>query len=144
MARIYIAARGQDQAKARDLRDALVSYGIGSTARWIDQSLANESHDEAQQDIDDVRMADVLVLLKPKESHLHTTGGHHVETGLAMAYGIPVLLLGEVENVFHRHDTVMVCDYPTNPVELYLVAKAIYTLVMERCKRQMAQAGGQL
>ncbi len=29
--------------------------GIGCTARWIDQSLTNESHDEAQQDIEDVR-----------------------------------------------------------------------------------------
>jgi nucleoside 2-deoxyribosyltransferase len=144
MARVYIAARGQDQAKARELREALVSYGIGSTARWIDQSLANESHDEAQQDIDDVRMADVLVVLKPKASHLHTTGGHHVETGLAMAYGIPVLLLGEVENVFHRHDTVTVCEFPTNPIQVYLVAKAVYALVMERGKRQLAAAGGAL
>jgi hypothetical protein len=144
MARVYIAARGQDQARARDLRDELHSFGITSTARWIDQSLDNESHDEAQQDIDDVRMADVLVLLKPKESHLHTTGGHHVETGLAMAYGIPVLLLGAAENVFHRHDTVTVRNYPANAAEVYIVAQAVYALVMERCKRQMAQAGGQI
>jgi hypothetical protein len=55
---------------------------------------------------------DVLLLLKPVASHRTTTGGHHVETGVALAMGMPVVLLGERENVFHHHDTVTVVPFP--------------------------------
>jgi hypothetical protein len=52
------------------------------------------------------------VLLKPAASHRKTTGGHHVETGIALAMGMPVALLGERENVFHHHDTITVLPFP--------------------------------
>ncbi len=110
--KVYIAARGEDQILAKLCRQSLEPYGIGCTARWIDQSLVNESHDEAQMDIDDVRDADALVLIKPRDSHRHTTGGHHVETGVALERGMPIVLLGEVENVFHQHASVAVMTWP--------------------------------
>lgn len=109
---VYIAARGEDQQLAAYCRMALVPHGIGSTARWIDQALINETHDEAQMDLDDVRAADALIVIKPRSSHGKTTGGHHVETGIALERGIPIILLGEVENVFHRHEHVAVSAWP--------------------------------
>ncbi len=112
MLRVYIAARGEDQALAAEIRARLSLAGIGCTARWIDQPLTNESHDEAQQDIDDVRLAHALIVLKPAASHRLTTGGHHVETGIALERGMPIVLLGDAENVFHRHRAVSVLPYP--------------------------------
>jgi len=123
--RVYIAARGEDQSMAKELREDLSQAGIDCTARWIDQSLANESHDEAEMDILDVRRADVLLLLKPVASHRTTTGGHHVETGVALAMGMPVVLLGERENVFHHHDTVTVVPFPVWDTDIIALAMTI-------------------
>jgi hypothetical protein len=127
---VYIAARGEDQALAAQVRAQLSLAGVGCTARWIDQSLANESHAEAQMDIDDVRRADVLVLLKPKASHRHTTGGHHVETGIALERGMPVVLLGEVENVFHRHNDVSVLPFPESHRDVSAMVDVIKGLIV--------------
>jgi len=126
--RVYIAARGEDQHMAKELRDDLNLAGIDCTARWIDLPLTNESHDEAEMDILDVRRADVLVLLKPAASHRKTTGGHHVETGIALAMGMPVALLGERENVFHHHDTITVLPFPkwdTDITELAMIIRGL-------------------
>jgi hypothetical protein len=136
MPRVYIAARGQDQALAGQVRDMLELAGIDSAAQWIDQSLANESHEEAEQDIDDVRRSHVLVLLKPAASHRETTGGHHVETGIALERGIPVLLLGEPENVFHKHNSVTIMPFPESPRAFKAVADTIRALTLEFNRRR--------
>lgn len=133
---VYIAARGEDQALAALCRALLAPYGIGSTARWIDQSLVNESHDEAQMDLDDVRAADALVVIKPRSSHGKTTGGHHVETGVALERGIPIILLGEAENVFHQHRQVTVCGWPI--VHLASLAATIRHAVETAPAREVA------
>lgn len=137
---VYIAARGEDQALAATVRDHLELAGFEVTARWIDQSLSNESHDEAQQDIDDVRRALVLVLLKPASAHRQTTGGHHVETGIALEREMPILLLGDIENVFHRHESVRVMPLPTSPRDYKSVAEVIRILVRQR--REELSRGG--
>lgn len=59
-------------------------------------------------DITDVVNSDALILfteafmkdigIKPP----YATGGRHVETGIALAMQIPVIVLGEPENIFHR------------------------------------------
>ena len=110
--KVYIAARGEDQALAALCRDLLSHFGIECTSRWIGQSLVNETHDEAQMDLDDVRRADALVVIKPMTSHRQTTGGHHVETGIALERGMPIILLGQPENVFHQHTQVSVMLWP--------------------------------
>jgi len=127
---VYIAARGKDQALASLVRDFLSLAGITSTAQWIDQPLTNESHAEAQQDIDDVRRAHVLVLLKPVASHRETTGGHHVETGIALERGMPVLLLGETENVFHQHESVTTLPFPESPRDFSSMAATVRALAI--------------
>jgi len=123
--RVYIASRGEDQAVSADIRAQLSLAGIESTAQWIDQSLTSESHDEAEMDILDVRRADVLVLVKPASSHRRTTGGHHVETGVALGMGMPVVLLGERENVFHHHQTVTVVPFPVSARDFFALAGTI-------------------
>ena len=136
--KVYIAARGEDQLLAKLARTMLDVLGIQSTARWIDQSLVNESHDEAQMDIDDVRSADALILIKPKDSHRTTTGGPHVETGIALERGLPIVLLGERENVFHQHQGVRVLPWPI--VSWSAVADEIAIAVLERAKAKGLEA----
>lgn len=128
--KVYIAARGEDQLLAKLCRQMLAEQAIGCTSRWIDQALIDETHDEAQMDLDDVRAADALVLIKPKDSHRVTTGGHHVETGVALERGIPIVLLGDAENVFHRHRRVHVMAWP--PASWAVVADEIARGVLVR------------
>ena len=67
-------------------------------------------------DIWDVQRSDVLVLftwpfalnLRPELGG--NSGGRHVETGVAMALGIPVIVLGPAENIFHRGQGVIRVD----------------------------------
>lgn len=112
------AARGQIRAYAEDL----ARIGIDVTASWLDETheinagttgAATGLHPDevarhAATDLDDIARCDVLVLftanalgLDPAEVH---SGGRHVETGYALAKGIPVIVVGEPENVFHRLD----------------------------------------
>jgi hypothetical protein len=65
-------------------------------------------------DLEDVRAADALVVIKPTTSHRDSTGGHHVETGIALERGLPIILLGEAENVFHQHERVHVLSWPVD------------------------------
>lgn len=110
--KVYIASRAEEQPEARLFAAMFRQAGIEVTSRWLTSPLNTETHDEAQMDIDDVRAADVVVLLKPASAHRNTTGGHHVETGIALERGMPVVLVGQAENVFHRHNTVYVVDWP--------------------------------
>lgn len=79
------------------------------TARWINgghEISADAGSDEqrrrfAEEDMEDLRAADVMILHNPRACHRTGRGGRHVETGLALAHGIPVILVGEQENVFH-------------------------------------------
>lgn len=125
---VYIAARGEDQPLAAQVRARLSLMGIRTTARWIDQSLANESHAEAAMDIEDVRAAQILVLLKPRASHRQTTGGHHVETGIALERRMPILLLGDLENVFHHHDNVFRLPWPDSERDWGAVSATLMSL----------------
>jgi len=129
--KVYIAARSQEQILAAFCRQQLDLHGIGCTSRWIDEPLVNESHDEAQMDLDDVRAADALVLIKPKDTHHETTGGHHVETGVALERGLPIVLLGDRENVFHRHGSVTTLAWPI----------VSWTAVADQVRQVVAQRG---
>ena len=137
MIKVYIAARGQDQHLANVCRQELAPHGIASTSQWIDEDLAQESHGEAQMDIDDVRAADALIVIKPKDSHRETTGGHHVETGIALERGMSILLLGERENVFHHHARVQIIPWPI--VSWATLADDITIAVLARRSVQRAE-----
>jgi hypothetical protein len=106
--RIYIAAPWHHRTTARVVRDAFAAAGYGCTSRWLD--FVGDSSDpaglaqEAAHDYDDVFEADTLILLNLPGGH----GGKDVETGLALAWNIPVILIGRATNVFHHHHLVRV------------------------------------
>lgn len=121
--KVYLAAA----YSARDilwgwLKPELESRGHEVTSSWLDErheltagsvGAALDASPEYLRkhiagDILDVARSDVLVLLTGSfmaqagiPGPLHT-GGRHVETGVALALDIPVVVLGPPENIFHR------------------------------------------
>lgn len=119
--RVFIASHSQGQAAS--LKSDLEVVGYEVSARWIttDSKFGHgllaytdaERRELAQMDERDVRSSDVLVLLAEKEGQT-VPGGKHVETGIALALGKPVAVVGRRENIFHWHPSVtVVTDVPT-------------------------------
>jgi nucleoside 2-deoxyribosyltransferase len=103
----------------RKLRDALAVAGVVVTSRWIEgnheieRDASGEDADRerqrfAEEDLEDINRADVLVIFSPREHFRTGRGGRHVEVGYAIGRGIPIVLVGERENVFHWHSLVTV------------------------------------
>ena len=110
--RIYIASR--DQAAGRKLRDLLTGSGYSVASRWLEIADYTSLPDDeagrriaATDDLEDVRDSDIL-LLRAEPDGAFVPGGKHVETGVALALGKPVVVLGRPENVFHWHPLVSV------------------------------------
>lgn len=113
--RVYLASTYGSMMQMREIRDRLVEAGHEVTSQWIDgfEGMAKpgvESTDEeikingAVMDVDDVRRSDVLVAFSHARGTLHTGGGRHVEFGIALERGIPVILFGpRGEHVFHYY-----------------------------------------
>lgn len=107
--RIYIAAPYPIRSAAVTLRSVLESRGWDVCARWTapDHDLDDKGpHDtewqrHALEDLEDVMNADLLIALSYPEFANAGTGGRHVELGIAIARGIPIILIGERTNCFH-------------------------------------------
>lgn len=103
---VYFAGRydrrSELEANARDLPSDWYS-----TARWLTGAHEGATDPEtlrlcALEDLEDIRKSDVLVAFTESPEVGFTSGGRHVETGYALAMGIPVIVVGPVENVFHH------------------------------------------
>ena len=113
--KLYIASHSQ--ATASELKHRLEACGHAVVARWITADLRfglgvtaytdDERRALALADEEDVRAADGLILLAEPEGRT-VPGGKHVETGIALALGRPVFVVGRRENVFHWHPLVRV------------------------------------
>lgn len=97
----YIACH--DQKLAREVADAIGDAGIATTSRWLLQPFGpSNAFPEADrwrfaaENFDDVRRADVLVLVAGPDRY---SGGKFIETGFAYGLGKPVIILGRRENV---------------------------------------------
>ena len=82
----------------------------------------------ALKDLEEVASADAFVMLASsylativplgtRELDLHT-GGRHVEMGFALARGIPVIIVGDPENIFARTLSATCVDTPASAVDL--------------------------
>lgn len=118
--RAYLAAPYAAREQVRGYALDLVNVGVDVTASWLDETGEinagttgsapgldpAEVARHAATDLDDIERCDVLVLftaaslgMTPADA---ASGGRHVETGYALAKGIPVIVVGEPENVFHQ------------------------------------------
>jgi nucleoside 2-deoxyribosyltransferase len=115
--RLYIASHSQDTA--RRLKDTVEAAGHTVVSQWVTADLkfshctATYTHEErislALLDEADVRRSDALILMAEEEGNW-VPGGKHVETGIALALGKPVVVLGHRENVFHWHPRVQIAS----------------------------------
>lgn len=116
--RVYLAGAWSRREEIRVLRDELNALGIAVTSRWLDEHPAPTNGKEkflretALYDLADIRDSDVLVRVSDDlsapyvASHL-ATGARMVEMGYALGRGIPVVVVGGVQNVFDRLPNVV-------------------------------------
>lgn len=106
--RVYLAARYDRRLemveRSRDLR---ALGGILVTAQWVEGLHEGASDPEtlgrcAAEDLADITTADLLITFTETPDVGFTSGGRHVELGYALGLGIPVLIVGPAENVFHH------------------------------------------
>jgi hypothetical protein len=110
--KIYLAARFSAQQEMQGVRDVLTAVGFEITSSWIDHVSASgvngitvkEINAEPERcgqaaagDMADVLAADTLILFTEWPS---TTGGRHVELGIALGAGKRVIIVGDLENIF--------------------------------------------
>jgi hypothetical protein len=112
--KVYIACRNQEAG--RRLRTLVQSLGHTVTSRWLDEAQYTGMPTEQQEkvraaieNLEDVQSADLLILRAEPDGSF-VPGGKHVETGAALGWGKPVLVLGRPENVFHWHPLVTIVD----------------------------------
>lgn len=122
---VYIATRFQDQEYAKSIRNMILRSDLecSVTCSWLDETETDQSIDakgrltRAFMDYFEVTSSNVLVVLNPYHKHGHGSGGFHLETGIALAKGIPVVYLGEPENIFHYLPSVIIVNDMDNLLE---------------------------
>jgi nucleoside 2-deoxyribosyltransferase len=113
---VYLAAPWIKREEARSVRDQLVAAGFKVNSRWLGMPEQPPDYAEgkpseglstrAKQDVEDVLAADVTLVLNLEKSE-----GKAVETGLAIAWGKLVIVVGKRTNIFHWfRDVVMTPD----------------------------------
>ena len=107
--RIYLAAKYSRNPEMRIFRDHVESFGHTVTSRWIN---GNHELSGANDDVERMRFAIedwidlhdshvVFWFSEPEAVEGRNRGGRHVEFGLAIAWGIRIIVIGRKENVFH-------------------------------------------
>lgn len=108
MTSVYLAASCSRKEDMRGVRIFLSEFGYEVTSRWIDSEKPGMSAEDIRNDPDmattgasldmmDIVMSDIFVLFTDEPS---TTGGRHVELGLAIATSKHIVVVGELENIF--------------------------------------------
>lgn len=126
--RVYIAAPFELREAAVDLRAGLAAFGIGCTARWIDNPDNTYTTDWAQRCLDDVVRCDILLALNPQEFARSGTGGRHAEFGAALILKKPTLVIGARTNIFHELSAVTAQRHPIAFVAELLALATIHGL----------------
>lgn len=116
--KIYLAAPYAARDAVRLRGQELTRIGFTVTASWLDETHEINSDTtgaatglpdaqvavHAATDLRDIDGSDLLVAFTAGALGVDGgSGGRHVETGYAIALGMPVLVVGEPENVFHRY-----------------------------------------
>ncbi len=107
--KIYLASKYTRYPEMQGYRAILEQHGHVVTSRWIN---GNHEHTDvnadaersrfAEEDMDDLAEADVVLWFsEPEKIEGRNRGGRHVEFGAALAFGMPIVVIGRKENVFH-------------------------------------------
>lgn len=112
--KVYLAAPWSEKAGlAKEAKLKLEAAGHEVVSSWIDREVGEPPYSdalmrsEALDDWREVRECEALVLINSQERGSETSG-KAVETGLALAWKIPIVLVGNRSNVFHHLSGVKV------------------------------------
>lgn len=119
--KVYLAARFSRLPELLGYKAELEASGITVTSRWLlgghewvgtpDEEIPVEHNARfAQDDIDDINAADVIVCFTESPRSGPARGGRHVEMGYAIAKGMPILTVGYRENVFYCLPSIAFAD----------------------------------
>lgn len=100
MIKVYIASKLNYAAQFRQYRETWKKEGIDLHARWFDQALIEQSTKVSPQDFhifwlvdeEDVKTSQALIVYGEKDDKLR---GALIETGIAIACGILVIIVGD-------------------------------------------------
>ena|ERR1035437_2792971 len=108
--KIYLAAPYAEMQRVREWAARLEAVGHSITSKWI---YGNEEgrtlHAAAQMDLDDIDVADAVVSMVLPKGTMFSSGGRHVEFGYGFARDKLMIIVGDGENIFHEHDSVVKC-----------------------------------
>lgn len=118
---IYIAARYALKDTITKVADALEAGGHKVLSDWHQETYSPdvkvqdlpevENRKMAYKDILQVRGADAMVFFAEHPDTATVRGGRHVEFGIALERGIPILVIGPKENIFHYVNSGRVRHY---------------------------------
>jgi nucleoside 2-deoxyribosyltransferase len=129
--KIYLAARYSRRLELCEYRSSLEALGHEVTSRWLNgkhqvdrdglklgalgEEYVESGSDEqaaqlrdffATEDMQDVRSAELMIAFTEQPRADAFRGGRHVEAGMALAWGIPLWVVGPRENVFYSLSSV--------------------------------------
>jgi nucleoside 2-deoxyribosyltransferase len=119
--RIYVAAPWTRRGEARAVADRLREAGYDIVSSWLTEEDSQDPDHlaiRAHIDLVDIVNSDAMVVLTLEQSE-----GKSVETGIAIAMGIPVIVVGPRSNIFHYldpdlYDIRVVSNFPDALVAL--------------------------
>lgn len=141
--RIYLAAPWEAKPQAKEARETLREAGFVVDCRWIDlhtdvdtkhPDLDKFKAEQALNDVEDLINSDILILLNISKSE-----GKAVETGMALASGRPVILVGERTNIFHWLPITKVSNIQ-EAIDQIREWEAVYEKRSEEILRQLKEA----
>ena len=120
MKSVYLAGRYSRRLELDSYAQQLRERGWELTSQWL-TGLEDDMdlEDIAVQDMWDVKEADVLIAFTEPLEPRETRGGRHVELGMALAWGKPIVVVGPRENVFcHLPDVQQVDQWSGEVLDL--------------------------
>lgn len=105
--RIYLSARWGRRDEMRTHRETLIGMGHEVRSRWLDVEDSTDPQNAAMVDVEDVLDCTAFIGFTETPDVGYTTGGRHVELGIAIARVHHVAIVGPAENVFCSHPRVM-------------------------------------
>lgn len=109
---VYLEARYARKFEMRQVRKRLMALGHVVVSRWLDEAddhtyenaTDEEMREHSLDDIEDVRIADIILHFSDVGLDFGYTahGGKHVEFGAGLILGVPIVVIGPPENIYHR------------------------------------------
>jgi nucleoside 2-deoxyribosyltransferase len=114
--KVYTAARFSRIKEIRKYVDDLAKIGVHVTSEWVRETCdpnvnmkdfrAEQHREMAYRDINEVDLADTLILFTNGSETPILRGAHHFEAGYAYGRGKRVITVGDRDNIFYHLPTI--------------------------------------